>query len=95
MASSKAARAASEIWLSSSDSSGQAADWPAPLEKGRLMPIHQITGLYRFFGTPCLERGSFANKQALSKERLSLRNTYEMTKKITVEVVVVPVWKPQ
>ena len=25
----------------------QAADWPAPLEKGRLMPIHQITGLYR------------------------------------------------
>src|SRR5260370_42091596 len=34
------------IWLSSSDSSGQAADWPAPLEKGRLMPIHQITGLY-------------------------------------------------
>lgn len=42
----KAARAASEIWLSSSDSSGQAADWPAPLEKGRLMPIHQITGLY-------------------------------------------------
>src|SRR5215471_9491796 len=41
-----AARAAFEIWLSSSDSSGQAADWLAPLEKGRLMPIHQITGLY-------------------------------------------------
>ena len=34
-----AVRRASEIWLSSSD-------WPAPLEKGRLMPIHQITGLY-------------------------------------------------